>query len=215
MAVTQNTLIGRSRGSVGGVTFSKWKGLNVIKSKPEQVENPQTIAQQTQRNRLALMVLLYRKAPALLQVGFKELAINQSEYNAFVSENIMSATQVGTPPAVDLVPAALQVSKGPLSQTPIDTMGATAGAPDVTFNFPTSPIAPDQAASDLAYAIVINNTTGEVGQNLGVDLRSDGTTTVSLGDNLASGDDLDCYLFFKEDGADRVSDSVYANVVVA
>lgn len=34
MARVQNTLIGRASGSVGGATFTTWKGINVLKSKP-------------------------------------------------------------------------------------------------------------------------------------------------------------------------------------
>jgi hypothetical protein len=209
MAVTQNTLIGRSRGSVGGVTFTKWKGLNVIKSKPEEVENPQTIPQQTQRNRLSLMVSIYRSISALIQVGFKELAINQSEYNSFVSENIQSATTVSVAPAVDLDPQNLVVAKGPLSPTVISSASATDGSADVTINFANTATAPDQALSDLAYAMCINASTQEFGQALGTDLRSDGSIVVQLPGTATAGDEIDCYLFFKEDGSDRVSDSSY------
>ena len=60
MARVQNTLIGKSSGSVGGATFSTWKGINVLKSKAITVANPKTVGQLTQRNRMTLMVSIFR-----------------------------------------------------------------------------------------------------------------------------------------------------------
>lgn len=214
MAVSQNTLIGRTRGSIGGVTFSKWKGLNVLKGKPEQVDNPRTIPQMTQRNRLSLMVEIYRGIPSLVQVGFKEQAINQSEYNAFVSNNIMSAVFVLVAPAVNLAFNALKVSKGPLSSTDILSAVGVDGSSNVAISFNPFATSPDQALSDLAFALVVNSTTDELGTNLGTSDRSNGLCNVLLPNQVSSGDTLECYLFFKVDGSDRVSDSVYIQAIV-
>ena len=50
MAKIQAPVIGRSKGSAGGMTFSKVYDKNVMKAKPFEVSNPNTVAQQTQRN---------------------------------------------------------------------------------------------------------------------------------------------------------------------
>ena len=47
---TQNPIIGRSRGSAGGMTFCKNYDKNVARAKAFEVSNPNTPAQQTQRN---------------------------------------------------------------------------------------------------------------------------------------------------------------------
>lgn len=44
MARTQNTLFGRTSGSIGGVTCQTWKGLNVVRSKPFEVRQNVTPA---------------------------------------------------------------------------------------------------------------------------------------------------------------------------
>ena len=49
MAKVSNTLIGKTRGSVGNVTFTVWKGRNVIKEKSNAPANPNTLLQQAQR----------------------------------------------------------------------------------------------------------------------------------------------------------------------
>lgn len=214
MAVTQNTLIGRSRGSVGGTTFSKWKGLNVLKSKPESVEQPNTIGQQTQKNRMALIVQIGRGIKPALDAGFKEQAINQSEFNAFVSENIMTAINAASPPAVTPNFAALEVSKGSLSNTLINSIVATFAQADVEFNFSNTATTPDQSLTDLAVAVVINTTSAEVAYIIGADARSTGQTIVTMPSNLTIGDNLECYLFFVKEDYSKASDSQYDQVTV-
>lgn len=46
----QNPIIGRSRGSAGGMTFAKVYDKNVVRAKAFEVNNPKTTAQTTQRN---------------------------------------------------------------------------------------------------------------------------------------------------------------------
>ena len=50
MTKVQNPIIGRSRGSAGGMTFSKSLGKNIMRAKAFEVANPKTAAQTTQRN---------------------------------------------------------------------------------------------------------------------------------------------------------------------
>lgn len=49
MTKVQNPIIGRARGSAGGMTFSKTYDKNVMRAKAFEVSNPNTQAQQTQR----------------------------------------------------------------------------------------------------------------------------------------------------------------------
>lgn len=46
---TQNPWMGRARKSAGGMTATKMYGSNILRSKPLEVTNPRTEAQQTQR----------------------------------------------------------------------------------------------------------------------------------------------------------------------
>ena len=49
MTKVQNPIIGRAKGSAGGMTFSKNYNKNVMRAKAFEVNNPKTQAQQTQR----------------------------------------------------------------------------------------------------------------------------------------------------------------------
>ena len=54
----QNPIIGRARGSAGGMTFCKNYDKNVARAKAFEVSNPKTQAQQTQRAFFALLTAL-------------------------------------------------------------------------------------------------------------------------------------------------------------
>jgi len=208
MARVQNTLIGKSSGSVGGATFSTWKGINVLKSKAISVANPQTVGQTTQRNRMTLMVALYRLIASIISVGFKNLAIGQSEYNAFISDNIQDATAVGVAPAVDLVPANLETAKGTMGITPLTSVDGSDGDDAVTLIWPNALAPLDSNANDVAYGVVYNATQDTWGVASGA-LRSTGTMNVTfLADNVDA-DVIHGYLFFKSVSSDDVSDSQY------
>lgn len=213
MARVQNTLIGKSSGSVGGATFSSWKGINVLKSKAVTVANPRTVPQVTQRNRMTLMVALFRLISGVLQIGFKTLATGKSEYNAFVAENIQDATDASSPPTVTLVPANLLTAKGTMGTVPNEGPAGTNSSADVdvTWDETLAPIGSN--VSDVAYAAVYNATQDIWGINNGA-LRSTGTITVTMPAASASSDVLHAYLFFKSYASDEVSDSTYATASV-
>jgi len=215
MAVTQNTLIGRTRGSIGGVTFSKWKGLNVAKGKAENVQQPNTDAQLLQRSKMAIVVALYRSISSIVQTGFQSLAVNMSEFNAFTSYNIRNAVQALTATTAEWIYPAILVAKGSLTPTSVTGMsGATAQA-DVALDFSSALGAPDQSPLDGALAVALNVTNGDIAFIGGSANRSNGNVTVTMNENLTSGDVIHGYLFFENETATEVSDSRYFTYTVA
>lgn len=73
MAITQNTLIGRTSGRVGNAVFSTWKGRNVLKQKAETVANPRTILQQMNRLRFTTLLNIGKSLQPIITYGFLEL----------------------------------------------------------------------------------------------------------------------------------------------
>lgn len=115
MAVVQNTLIGKSKQSVGGTTFSTWKGINVLKSKPVSVANPQTDLQIMQRSALQQIVSIYRTINVAIKKGWKKFAVQKSEYNAFTSNSLKNAFDFAAPPVAELLPTALKITNGTIT----------------------------------------------------------------------------------------------------
>jgi hypothetical protein len=113
-AVTQNLLSGKSRGRIGNLVMTSWKGLNVLKSKPMEVRNPNTVAQQTQRSKFSVLVAFARSILTSIRIGFSQYASNMSAYNAFMKSNMaISDIAPGNPAVLDY--SKVVVSKGTLT----------------------------------------------------------------------------------------------------
>lgn len=208
MARVQNTLIGKSSGSVGGATFSTWKGINVLKSKAVTVANPQTQLQQNQRNRMSLLVAMFRGVAGALNIGYSKLATEMSAYNAFIKANLLPANFGGTAPSMTLTYANLLTAKGTVGATPITAVTGTNASYNVavTWDNVLAPIG--SSVDDIAVAAVYN-ATKDVWGYIATQARSTGTTTVVMPSQSATSDVLHGYLFFRNPVTTEVSDSEY------
>lgn len=214
MAKVANPLIGKTSGSIGGVTFSSWKGVNVAKSKPTVVANPQSDAQKAQRAAFSNLVSLYRMMVGILVLGFKELAIKKSEFNAFVSHNLKNAFDLSVPPTATFLPASFLISKGTITDTAITSVAASVGAGDIDFVYPQTYGNPGQAATDKPVMAVFNETKEEWISGVGDATRADGTDTLVMPAGWQAADVIHCYLGFVNAAGDAASDSVYLEEAV-
>jgi hypothetical protein len=158
---------------------------------------------------MTAIVAVYRLIAALIQVGFKSEAINKSEYNAFVSENIIDATYVDGSFVGSITPAQLKVSKGSIGSTPINSVDAVNGNDTLTVNWDNSLAPVGSASTDLAYVGILNTVSGEWATASGAATRADGAMDVDMPETITTGDVYGCYLFFKSASDEDVSDSVY------
>ena len=215
MARVQNTLIGKSSGSVGGATFSTWKGINVLKSKAIEVANPQTQLQQNQRNRMALLVALFRLISSTVNIGFSKLAIQKSAYNAFVQANLLPANFTGTAPSMDLDFTKILVSKGTIGNAENVAVAGTNASATVTLTWDESPLPVGGSLTDQAIAAVYNETKDVWGFNVaGTATRDDETISVTMPEASATSDDLLGYLFFRNPVTGEVSTSQFTDATV-
>lgn len=83
-----NGLFKKSKGSLGGVTFRGVNGQTVTSEKITKTTNPRTEAQMKQRVQLANLVSTYRLLQRSNLKGFQFKKKTQSDYNAFVANNI-------------------------------------------------------------------------------------------------------------------------------
>jgi len=207
MAIVSNPLIGKSRKKIGGVVFSSWKGIQVLKEYNPKPRNPKTGAQTIQRNKMAAIVALYGTASSFFNAGFSERAVKQSAYNAFVSENVKREFTVGPDNSVQINPSNVAASDGTLDGTDIDTLTITNGSPYVVIGYDDS-VSGDQAANDEVYALASNLTNGDMVYSMAEATRADGEITLTLPNNATTGDSFVAYLFFKQASGGKVSASV-------
>lgn len=214
MAVVQNTLIGKTRGSVGNATFTTWKGLNVLKSKAVTVANPRSLGQVSQRAKLTLIVMVYREISSVIKRGFKSGAVNQSEYNAFTSQNIVSATSTDGEGRASLETENLLISKGSMGSTQIDSITAIDGSNTINVGWLSSPLPIGGAGTDSPLIAVYNETQNVWGAYNGNGTRTDEEAEFSMTENFESGDLVSVYLGFYSNIDGNASDSMYLSTVV-
>lgn len=107
MAKVQNPVIGRSKGSAGGMTFSKVYSKNIMRAKAFEVNNPKTTAQTTQRNFFkSVSALVATFTPEQLRFMFPTMPKGISRRNAFfkqMAENTQMVEGVKEMKLADLV----------------------------------------------------------------------------------------------------------------
>lgn len=208
--VVSNPLIGKSKQSMGNATFSTWKGINVLKEKPQSVANPQTDGQIMQRSAFSQMVAAFRNMPAVVRAGFKKLAVKKSEFNAFVSYALKNAFDFSTPPTATLVPADVLISKGTISATDATSYVADRSSNTIVANWIHTVLQPGQSAADLAIVAAYNITKDDWYGEVTNALRSADTASIVLPADWSTGDTLRIYLGFYNETSGESSDSTNA-----
>ena len=121
----QNPIIGRAKGSAGGMTFSKVYDKNVARAKAFEVNNPKTQAQQTQRAFFAEFTALCSDfSDDQLRFLFPQKPKTMSRRNALTKQIAESYEVEGTTKSIDY--------------SDIDTLG---NAPVMDFGTTTAAVA--------------------------------------------------------------------------
>jgi hypothetical protein len=199
---------------MGGATFSRWKGIQVLKNKATVVANPKTPAQTAQRSAFTQIVTIFRQSPVLIRTGFKKLAIKQSEFNAFASYNLKNAFDLSAPPVATLNAAALSLGQGTMEPTPILTMVADKSDQSITITYNAIAGGLGQSLEDRANIAVFNTTLGEWINEVWLGSRSEGSIGAGLPASWVVGDVLRAYLSFNNATTGESSNSTTETATV-
>lgn len=203
-------ILGGFSGSVGPVTGSSWKGIAVLKSKPINVANPNTPAQQFQRGRIRTIVADARDLLAnLIQPYWNPFAQRQSGYNRFVSTNIAAYNQTELDSPEDFY-----TSRGSLIGVANLSVAAVSGTDSVTFTWSNNAGQADALATDIAVAVYYNATKNYWRFNDQTEIRSS-ESKVMTDTIMEASDEIYGYLFFSRPNISRVSDSEYDSATVS
>jgi len=119
MAIINSLAIGKAKNSAGNLTYSTIEGRTIGRAKPVSVRNPNTPAQQSQRDRLKTLVHAWRENGIALKRLWTVRKPYSSAYNEFVSQNMPVADAIKTwlfgP--VKAKPAGLMLGKGKYPHT--------------------------------------------------------------------------------------------------
>lgn len=211
MAISQNTLIGSTSQSVGGVTFTKWKGRNVIKAKAISVANPRTPAQTANRNRFAGVSKFYSEHKTALSLAFLRLMGNVTDGNMFNSMNRLcfSTDFVGIDPAKI---EDLTLSSGSLGS--FGTVSNVEGMHDhasVAYTYTPNPA--KALATDQCRVLVYNETKDTFAFSDQTVAEGSANTIVFIGTD--SGDVVYAWVYSFSITGRLLSDSVYCGSFIA
>jgi hypothetical protein len=194
-------ILGGMSGKIGGVVGSSWKGINVLKTKPLSVANPNTAEQIAQRTKFSNSVGF---AKGILSDYIKPLwdrfSGQMSGYNAFVKANI---SKFGN--EVPTYSDNLILGQGRMSSTSIDGISVSAG--DASFDVTWSDDSGTgfKLSDDEAFCLVINETKKQIGKPITIKTRADAVITAVLPTATEAGDTVSAYLCFRRKDGTVVS----------
>lgn len=204
MGKLSSGIFGGVSGKVGNLTGSSWKGIQVVKSRPQSVAYPGTAGQVAQTTKMSAIVSFCK---LILSSWIKPLwdrsAVKMSGYNAFVRANIAEFADGEINDYSSLV-----MSQGTMSPTPIESAVFSLSNTVVTLSWDALSISGLQNSSDIAYACCINGANGEVAVASGA-LRSAGSIAVPFPTTQNDNDIMHCYLVFKRSNGTVISANSY------
>lgn len=180
--------LGKITQSSGGVTFSTWKGINVMKAKAESVANPNTTGQQESRTKFKGIVFYARQILGALNITLKSAAVKKSQYNVFVGENV-NFLQPENGQFDETQAASCVLSKGTLQgllNPVLDTITTTT----TTITWDSSGYYPSTSMSDNVRVYAYNNNLDTFYYLGGSFIRSAGTAAFTNPSEWGSGESI-------------------------
>jgi len=214
MATVQNTITGKTKRSVGNITFSTWNGLYVMKSKPTKVRNPKTEMQQKSRSKFSAIMKIGTKWAHVLKTTFKNVRNKMTYLNSWLSE--MSAAL----PNYDVFdyeknnilieqPSKFLVSKGTLPV--VSSISIVTNPTDnnkIDINKPAENNVNPSFNNDICYVAIVNINTNEIALLNTNAKRSETLSTTVL--NPFGSSQYFAYSFYMNDKG-NVSNSIFVH----
>lgn len=182
MAKVKSTIATSLQGRIGNVSFRRASGQRIIAAElPSLVTNPRTEAQMSQRVKLAALVAFYRASRAWQPKAWQRKEAKQSNYNAFVKANLANTRVAFTKQEAAAGAAVVypwQVSAGSLPPVSFTTAGSDLVS-DIYLGASPAPIAGDATVADLTSALIANNLSLRIGDQISVVVYQQGVNPVS------------------------------------
>ncbi len=177
MATYKQGFLGSFSGKLGNVIGTFWKGISVMRVVPANVTNPNTLAQQAQRNKFKLLSAFLSANAKFFKIGFGAMDKKMSQLNAAMKANFSAAIK-GTFPDFSIDTTKLTVSKGQLPG--LEGFTAEPGTNAVSLAWTDNSSVAGAAASDTINVAVFDEDTGESVTILQVAERLDEMASVPL-----------------------------------
>ena len=211
MGKIKRGILGGFQGKVGTVVGTRWRGISVMRAMPEQVRNPNTMKQRSQREKFRLVSGFMKKFRPVIEQGFElNGVVNKTASNLGMSWNLKHGT-TGVYPDIVLDFTELRLAMGSLEgalnpQVSADTSG------EVSFSWSDNSGKANAAADDEVLLMIYNEDTSEALYELQAANREAGTAILALPAGFA-GDTLHAWIAFHKESEAISSVSQYLGTV--
>jgi hypothetical protein len=205
MGTIKQGILGGFSGKVGTVIGGSWKGISYMRGQAQNIKNPRTDGQMSQRTKFALELGFLKPMTNLVRTGFKLYQHKQTAFNAAMSYTLAN-TITGNYPDYTLQFATALVSKGNLTPTANATAEAAGG--NIVFAWEDNSGVGSAKQTDKALIGILNPAKAEAITDTAGAERSTETQTVVLPADWA-GDEVQVYLGFISEDNREVANSVY------
>jgi hypothetical protein len=207
MATFNKGILGGFSGKVGNVIGGSWKGIDYMRSKPNNVKDPKTEAQLTQRKKFAMVTSFLKKIRPVIKAGFTPKTKQMTSVNSAMSYNIKNAI-TGSYPDLEIDYSSVMVARGDL--LPAQNTQAESTAPnEISFSWTDNSGIGSAKADDQALILVFNQEQDRaiyiVQEN---PERQDESYTLTLPESYG-GESVETYLAFVSADGQEASDSQY------
>lgn len=168
MAILKSLIVRGGRKQIGGMVLYSRNGETVARELAAQISNPRTPDQMQQRVKLSNLVAFYRANRSWMKGAFENKKERESDYNAFVSNNI-SNTQVALAKS-DVDSGAAIVGPYAITSGSLPKIEATLNGTNLTSNIYLGNFSITSATTvgQLSQAILANNNGIVAGMQLSV-----------------------------------------------
>ena len=209
MGTIKQGILGGFSGKVGSVVGGSWKGISYMRSQAQNIKNPRTEAQVSQRAKFALALSFLKPLTNVVRTGFKLYAIKQTAFNAAMSYTLANAIS-GDFPDYEIDFASALISRGTLTSAANGLASAANGK--ISFTWEDNSGVGSAKATDKALIAILNPSKGEgLSDNAGA-ARSVGSQSIDIPSDWI-GDEVQIYLGFVSADAKEVANSVYLGAV--
>ncbi len=212
MAIFKNSTFGTIRKAIGDDVAYRMGGQNIIRKKPAQINDANSVKQREQRTAMTLIVALFRFLSSLVKTSFPERSARHSAYNVFSSLNVKNAVKKADGSAIVELDK-LQIAKGSLPAV-VATSFADQGDGTANVTFTNQADGNVLLESDKLIIAKVSADSFKLGKVVEVSLSSTLPTAVDASE-FESGEQIAVYAFHKSADLQKVSDSVYLGSISA
>ena len=211
MSVVSKMLVCRLSGTLGDKVYYSRDGVNYVRKRTVHIHQPNSPAQLVQRARFNTILRFLKPLAVFLRVGFQSQSAKMSPFNAAMSCNLNSAI-AGTYPEFRIDYAKAMVSRGNLPGA-LNPIVKFTKKSELEFTWANNSMDDYAMADDKVMLVVYNLEKQQAVTIENGNMRIIGSQSITLPSSFA-GDEVQCYIAFKDYWQKKVSDSQFVGGIV-